>query len=114
MNYNNDFKHDLKLGQVKERELGAIFDETTIEIKHDLRALETGNVYIEYMSRGKLSGISTTQAKWYCIAIGNTFHLIKTIDLQYRCKKYANTWRNKKGGDNNTSWGILLPIIDLI
>ena len=75
MNYNNDFKHDLKVGQVKEKELGDIFNDATIEVKYDLQALETGNVYIEYMSRGKLSGISTTEAKWYCVALGNTFSI---------------------------------------
>ena len=56
MNYNNDFKYDLKVGQVKEKELGAIFQNATIEVKYDLQALTTGNVFVEYESRNKPSG----------------------------------------------------------
>jgi len=113
MNYNNDFKYDLKVGQAKEKELGNIINESTIEVKHDLKALDTGNVYVEYWSRGKKSGLSSTIADYYCFAFGLTFHLIKTKDLKDRCRKYFNTNRDKKGGDLNTSKGILLPIKEL-
>ena len=114
MKYNNDFKYDLKVGQVKEEELGKIFNLKTIEVKYDLQALKTNNVYVEYFSRGKLSGISTSQADYYCFAFGDTFHLIKTNDLKDRCRKYFNTGRDRKGGDNDTSKGILLPIKELL
>lgn len=113
MNFNSDFKFDLKLGQVKEKELYEILSNSTIEVKYDLKALETGNVYVEYESRGRPSGISTSEADWYCFVIDLTFHLIKTDDLKKRCRKYINTDRDKKGGDNNTSKGILLPTKEL-
>ena len=113
MDYNNDFKYDLKVGQVKEEELGNIFNNATIEVKFDLKALETGNVYVEYWSRGRKSGISKTEAEYYCFAFGNTFHLIPTKDLRDKCRKYIGTKRDKKGGDSNTSKGILLPIKEL-
>ncbi len=114
MNYNNDFKYDLKVGQVKEEELGSIFNDSTIEVKYDLQALDTNNVYVEYFSRGKKSGISTSESDYYCFAFGDTFHLIKTKDLKDRCRKYFNTNRDRKGGDSNTSKGILLPIKELL
>ena len=110
MDYNNDFKYDLKVGQVKEKELGEILFDKTIEVKYDLQALKTGNVYVEYYSRGKYSGISTSESDYYCFAFGDTFHLITSKELKDRCRKYLNTNRDKKGGDNNTSKGILLPI----
>ena len=113
MEYNNDFKHDLKVGQVKEQELGDILNSKTIEVKWDLQALQTKNVYIEYESRGKPSGISKTSAEVYCFCFGKTFHLIYTEVLKQRCRKYINTIRDKKGGDNNTSKGIILPIDEL-
>lgn len=113
MDYNSDFKFDLEVGQVKERELGDIFNSKRIEVKYDLQALDTGNVYVEYESRGKRSGISTSQAEFYCFAFGDTFHLIETKLLKSRCRKYINTNRDKRGGDNNTSKGILLPIKEL-
>lgn len=113
MKYNNDFKYDLKVGQVKEEELGKILSDKRIEVKYDLQALNTGNVYVEYESRGKRSGISTSEAEFYCFAFGDTFHLIETKLLKSRCRKYINTKRDKRGGDNNTSKGILLPIKEL-
>jgi hypothetical protein len=45
MDYNNDFRYDLKVGQVKEKELAEILNDKTIEVKFDKRALDTGNVY---------------------------------------------------------------------
>ena len=114
MNYNNDFKYDLKVGQAKEKELGDIFNNKTVEVKYDLQALETNNVYVEYYSRGKKSGISTSKADYYCFAFGDTFHLISISSLKDKCRKYIGTHRDKKGGDNNTSKGILLPIKELL
>jgi hypothetical protein len=114
MNYNNDFKYDLKVGQVKERELGKIFNNKSVEVKYDLQALKTSNVYVEYYSRNKPSGISTSEADFYCFAFGDTFHLIETELLKSRCRKYIKTHRDKQGGDNNTSKGILLPIKELL
>lgn len=113
MDYNNDFKYDLKIGQLKEQELAEIFDNKKIEVKYDLQALNTNNVYVEYSSRDKLSGISTTTADYYCFSFGNTFHLIGVTELKKRCRKYLNTDRDKRGGDNNTSKGILLPLSEL-
>ena len=113
MEYNNDFKYDLKVGQSKEEEISNIFKNKKIEVKYDLQALTTGNVYVEYKSRGKYSGISTTQSDYYCFAFGITFHLIETEVLKDRCRKYINTSKDREGGDSDTSRGILLPIGEL-
>jgi len=113
MKYNNDFKYDLKVGQTKEEELGNIFNDKKIEVKYDLKALKTRNVYVEYESRGKKSGISKTESHYYCFAFGSTFHLIETELLKNRCRKYINTNRDKRGGDNDSSKGILLPLEEL-
>jgi hypothetical protein len=113
VDYNSDFNYDLKVGQTKEKELGDILSNKTIEVKFDLKALKTGNVYVEYQSRNKKSGISTTNADYYCFCFGETYHIIETETLKDRCRKYLNTNRDKKGGDNNTSKGILLPLKEL-
>lgn len=114
MNYNSDFKYDLKVGQVKEKELGDIFSGSLVEVKHDLKALMTRNIFVEYESRGKPSGISTSKAEWYCYAFGDTFHLIRLEDLKNRCRPYIGSHKDVLGGDSNTSKGILLPIEDLM
>jgi len=113
MNYNNDFKYDLEIGQAKEKELGDIFNSKTVEVKYDMQAIETGNVYVEYFSRGKKSGISKSIADYYCFCLGETYHIIETAILKERCRKYLGTDRDRKGGDENTSKGILLPLNEL-
>jgi hypothetical protein len=113
MNFNSDFRFDLKIGQIKEEELHKILSNSLIEVKYDLKALETGNVFVEYESRGKPSGIANTQSDWYCFAIDDTFHFIKTKELSNRCRKYLKSSRDIVGGDENTSKGILLPIKEL-
>jgi hypothetical protein len=113
MQYNSDFKYDLSVGQIKEKELADILANSKIEVKYDLKALDTGNVFVEYRSRGKSSGISNTQSDFYCFAFENTMHIIPTEILKEKCRKYLGTKRDVVGGDNNTSKGILLPINEL-
>ena len=112
MEYNNDFRFDLKLGQIKEQELGNIFNNKKIEVKKCTEAIY--NVFVEYECRGKKSGISTTEADYYCFAFKDTFIIIETDKLKSKCRKYLNTDNDKKGGDNNTSKGVLIPLNELI
>lgn len=113
MKYNSDFRYDLEIGQSKENELASILSNSRLEVKFDQKALKTGNIFVEYESRGKPSGISTSQAEWYCYAFGDTMHLIKAEDLKERCRKYLGGKRDTRGGDSNTSKGILLPLHEL-
>ena len=132
MDYNNDFKYDLALGQLGEGWLGHLLSSKTIEVKFDFGCYRTGNFYIEYESRGKYSGITTTQADyWFLIAASekgqrlkmdmanidgsDVLHavLIPTARLKQLCK--TNYHRiGVAGGDNNTSVGILIKAKDLL
>ncbi len=115
MNYNSDFKYDLQLGQLGEKHLGNILDNQKVEVKTDYQASDTGNLFIEYFSRGKESGIITTEATWFAFIVSNEkIILISTNKLKKLCRPYLNTKRDVKGGDDNTSQGILLPIKDLL
>jgi hypothetical protein len=114
MDFNSDFKYDLKVGQLKELELGKIFSNSKIEVKYDLKASKTGNVFVEYQSRGKSSGLSTSESDYYCFCFESTYHLISSKELKNRCRKYFNTNRDVVGGDSNTSKGILLPTKELL
>jgi len=115
MKYNNDFKYDLKLGQVGEKYLSSILSEKKVEVKTDFKANKTGNVFIEYESRNKPSGISTSESDFYAFILSNELIiLIEKEDLKKKCRKYLKTSRDVKGGDSNTSKGILLPINELI
>ena len=119
MEYNSDFKHDLKLGNKGENLLAYILKlkGDTIEVKTDKDAIKnksTGNVFVEYECRNKPSGISKTQAKWYAFVISNeNIIIIETNKLKKICRKHINTTRDVVGGDNNTSKGIILPLNEL-
>ena len=132
MDYNRDFKYDLALGQIGEGWIGKILSDKTIEVKFDFACYRTGNFYIEYESRGKKSGIATTQSDyWMLIAstesggrlkdnLSELKHsdvlfsvMISTNRLKNVCKeKYFR--KNVKGGDDNTSLGILIKSKDLL
>ena len=115
MKYNSDFKYDLKVGQVGEKYLANILENKTIEVKTDYISGRTKNIFIEYSSRGKDSGISITKSDWYAFIISNyNIIVIKTDKLKDLCRKRLGTSRDVKGGDNNTSKGILLPLNELI
>lgn len=113
MNYNNDFRHDLSVGQLGEQALGTILEHKKIEVKTDLQAHRTGNVFVEYKSRGKLSGISTSEADYWCFIVSNyQLAMIATGKLKELARQ--NWSRQVKGGDSNTSDGILIPVKELL
>lgn len=116
MNYNNDFKFDLQIGQVYERKLGELIGgDKKVEVKRDFQATKTGNIFVEYHSRNKPSGISTTEAEYYCYWLDEDLAVFIGIDnLKTLCRQYYGTERNIRGGDMNTSRGILLPVEALV
>ena len=75
MEYNSDFKYDLQLGQLGEQHLAKILINKKIEVKTDYQATQTGNIFVEYESRGKPSGMATSEAEWYCYAFGSSWRL---------------------------------------
>ena len=83
----------------------------TIEVKSDRRTKETGNLFIECESRGKPSGISTTKADvWLYYIEPKDFKQVKIVRTDVLKKLIKdNKFRKVKGGDNNTSWGYLIP-----
>lgn len=55
--FNNDNRYDIKLNKKK------------YEIKCDVRATKTNNIYIEYQAYNKASGIETTESHYYLIVV---------------------------------------------
>ena len=115
MEYNSDLKYDLDLGQLGEKLVYDILTNKKVEVKTDYQASSTGNLFIEYSSRGKDSGITISKADFYCFVTSNeNITFIETKKLKEICRKYLNTNRDVKGGDNNTSLGILLPLNEIL
>jgi hypothetical protein len=69
----------------------------TFEVKFDSMSDDTGNVAIEYESRGKKSGISTTKATCWVQFFDNTFHIVMVDTL--RQKMLVLKHRDVIGGD---------------
>ncbi len=114
MEFNSDFRHDLKLAQETENAFANILGpNTTIEIKDDLQASQTGNIFIEFESRGKPSGIATTEADYWTIHIDGIWITIKTETLKEKARRIYKLFGTTMGGDSNTSKGVLIPIKNL-
>ena len=107
-----NFDIDLDFGQIYEEKIRNLFEgEGSIEVKteRDIWA-DTGNAAIEIKSRGKPSGISITNAKWwihvFTIEKDVKFMLMFRVDKLKKAVKYMylNDLAHKVlGGDDNTS-----------
>lgn len=81
----------------------------TAEVKHDLMWDKTGNVAIEYRSRGKASGIATSKADtWFYVL--NQIYYCPAGDLRAYLIQHWDRYRRVKGGDNGTSDLVLLTL----
>lgn len=116
MKHSSSFYYDLELAEQAEDWAKAIFTGGyKVEVKCDRLAWRTGNIYVEVYSRGKKSGISTTEADYWLFVIYGTSVslLIATNRLKELAKRfYSGTFVN--GGDNDTSKGILIPLNQII
>lgn len=113
MKHSNSFYYDLDFGERAEDYLNEIFsDGKKIEVKYDRMAHITGNIFVEYQSRGKFSGIATTQANYWIFVIDKKDYsiIVSTKKLIELCRIAFQLGNIVKGGDNNTSKGVLIPI----
>ena len=118
-----NFDIDLNFGKIYEEKIKELFEgEGSIEVKteRDIWA-DTGNIAIEIRSRGKPSGLSITEAKWwiqvFTVDKDVKFMLMFRVDKLRKAVKYLyiNELAPKiNGGDDNTSELILIPISTLL
>ena len=116
---NNKFALDLDFGKVGEKYIEQVFEgDGSIEVKteRDIWAT-TGNIAIEVRCRGKLSGISTTDARTWIqlLSIKNTIKggfVMPVKQLKSRIKELHESGEARlvMGGDDDASQMVLLPI----
>ena len=118
MKYTSSFTHDLNFGEKAEDWLNEMFSNgKLIEVKNDRIIHKTGNIFIEYESRGKPSGLSTTTANYWIYRMNelDIAFIIPTDKLKMICREYLKEKKYiKNGGDNNTSLGLLIPFTTLL
>ena len=109
------FEKDLSYGKKHEKMVMKSLEK--YELKTDRMAHKTGNVYVEFQSRGKDSGIRTSKYNTWIFKIvsAKDTHLFSVhIPLSRLKKLVSKNYRVMPGGDNLTSKGYLVPIGDLI
>ena len=108
------FTKDLSYGKKHEKLVMKSME--NFELKTDRMAHKTGNVYVEFQSRGKDSGIRVSKADTWIFKIvnGKDTHLFSVhIPLTRLKKLVSKNYRVVLGGDNLTSRGYLIPLADL-
>ena len=108
------FTKDLSYGKKHEKLVMKSME--NFELKTDRMAHKTGNVYVEFQSRGKDSGIKVSKADTWIFKIvnGKDTHLFSVqIPLTRLKKLVSKNYRVVPGGDNLTSRGYLIPLTDL-
>lgn len=120
--FNNDKKYDLQLSQglLAERRLAgllcnATFD--TLEVKKEEWLWErTGNIFIEFESRGKPSGIAATEAHiWVHTLLRDDRTLLQLWVPMDRLRELcARAPVCNRGGDGKAQKGYLLKLTDLL
>lgn len=118
MKYSNSFTYDLSFGEEAEDWVKKLLSNGfKIEVKNDRLIHKTGNLFIEYESRGKPSGLSTTTADYWIYRMSE---LDSSITLPVNCLKdicrlyYKENKHLKTGGDENTSKAFLVPLMKLL
>lgn len=115
VSFQNRSKFDIDRSYGKEREHRfAEMINSTMEVKSDRKANVTGNVYVEFESRGKPGGVSSTAADVWVQEVDEDVFVVMPVKrmrelVQKRLEKYGPVL----GGDGKTSKGVLLRVTEL-
>jgi len=118
MKYSSSFTHDLNFGEKAEDWINELFSNGKhIEVKNDRLIHKTGNLFIEYESRDKPSGLAMTTAEYWIYRLSelDSALIFPTKALKQVCRVYyKENLFLKNGGDNNSSKGFLIPLTRLL
>jgi hypothetical protein len=113
-----NYNEDIKVYTNDNNKYDVMLNNISYEIKTDIRAATTNNIFVEFIQNGKLSGISTTEADNYIIVIPYEriplFILIDVLELQFLITtiQYKNIIQPNKY--NNFTSGYIFDIQTII
>ena len=123
--YKPDFDIDYEVGRTAElwvSDLRAGLQNASVEVKHDTKAMKTGNLYLEYecLRQGKWmpSGIAASKALYWVFVVEHPHKAIvlsseflhKALERQLQIPAMR---REEKDGSHPTR-GVLLPLVWLM
>lgn len=117
---NSTYEYDLMIGKASEIRVADVLQltEEKIENKYERRTCYTGNIFLEFESKGRPSGIATTKAKYYIFEFGEEWEGIMLIfsveKLKTMARKFYQRDGYKTGGDNKSTKGVLIPVKELL
>ena len=119
--YTSKFDIDLKFGEEFEYSLAKILTVGKVEVKTERdKWKKTGNIAIELMNEGNLSGLTVTKAEWWAQILsyrGNieSVILMPVKKLKKLVKRLVDEGKARitMGGDNNSSELVLISLKDI-
>ena len=97
--YSIDRDDDFQICNTTDFDIKIVSKNISFEVKNDLMAERTGNVAIEYESRGKLSGISVTKADFWIYKFTGLFFMFETEKIKRELLVNQNFHKKVTGGD---------------
>lgn len=85
-------------------------ERATYEIKTDVMAPKTGNVFVEFEYRHKPSGIAATKADYFVVIIEDYAHLTLVTHWRDFIRQHWTFLKKVRGGDNGWSTGVLIDV----
>ena len=119
--YSSKFDIDLNFGESYEYSLAHILSLGKIEVKTERNKWKkTGNIAIELMNQGNLSGLTVTEAEWWAHILTyrgkiESIILIPVKKLKKLVKQLVAEGKAMitMGGDNNSSELVLISLRDI-
>ncbi len=119
--YTSKFDIDLKFGEEFEYSLARILSIGKVEVKTERNKWKkTGNIAIELMNQGNLSGLTITEAEWWAHILTyrnkiESIILIPVPKLKKLVKQLVDEGKAMitMGGDNNSSELVLISLKDI-
>ena len=120
-NKNNKFDIDLDFGVKYENSLAKVLAMGKVEVKTERdKWRKTGNIAIELMNEGNLSGLTVTKAEWWAQVLttdgdieGVLMFPIEKLKKIVKRSVFKGNGKMVMGGDENTSEIALIPLKDL-
>ena len=121
-NKNNKFDIDLKVGEEYEDTLAGVLKLGKVEVKTEIdKWRDTGNIVIEIRCRGKLSGLSVTEAEHWAHILSykgdiKSVLLFPVEELKRIVRELTDNKESRivMGGDDNQSQMVLVPLKKLM